>query len=51
MKTMFALLLAASALSAPVALAQPPIPDLTDCHEVNELLHIDNVRDCNDGNS
>jgi hypothetical protein len=47
MKTLVALFLTASALAAPVALAVPPIPDVTDCHELNKLLHIDNVRDCN----
>jgi hypothetical protein len=39
-------MLAGIATPAVAAAAGPKIPDLTDCHEVNRLLGIDNVRDC-----
>ncbi len=39
-------LLAGTASSASAARPGPSIPDLTDCHAVNDLLGIDNVRDC-----
>lgn len=38
--------LLAGTASASAARLGPPIPDVTDCHAVNDLLGIDNVRDC-----
>ncbi len=53
-KTVLTLALAAAfagATAAP-ALAGPPLPTVPkDCHELNALLHIDNVRDCDDNGS
>jgi hypothetical protein len=48
MKLALATLFVASALAAPAAaVAGPELP--TNCHELNKLLHIDNVRDCDNG--
>jgi hypothetical protein len=48
-----ALLLAAAGLvlgaTAPAlaSIPGPGLPNPADCHSMNEFLHIDNVRDCN----
>jgi hypothetical protein len=48
MKPALALVFAVCALAAPAAaVAGPGLP--TNCHELNALLHIDNVRDCDNG--
>lgn len=48
MKFAIAFLLTTSLMAAPAAaVAGPTIP--TDCHSLNKLLHIDNVRDCDNG--
>lgn len=39
-------LLAGIAGPAAASIPGPGIPNLSDCHEVNRLLGIDNVRDC-----
>jgi hypothetical protein len=46
-----AVLLAAALVGGAAAAASaqslvPQLPDPTDCHQVNALLHLDNVRDC-----
>lgn len=50
MRALVLALVAASLLAgtttASAARIGPPIPDLSDCHAVNDLLGIDNVRDC-----
>lgn len=47
MKRALALAFTAAALVAPAtALAAPPIKIPTNCHELNDLLGIDNVRSC-----
>lgn len=40
-------LLVALSVPASAALPGPKLPNPTDCHSMNEFLHIDNVRDCN----
>jgi hypothetical protein len=42
-------LLVALAVPASASTPGPKLPNPTDCHSMNEFLHIDNVRDC-DGN-
>jgi hypothetical protein len=53
-KTLITLALAGlfAGASASPALAGPQLPTVPkDCHEWNDLLGIDNVRDCNDPDS
>lgn len=46
-----AVLLSGVLATAGTASAGTPIPNPTDCHQLNALLHIDNVRDCGSGGS
>ena len=46
MTRILAALFATAALVAPASAVAGPTIGVPDCHQINDLLHIDNVRDC-----